>query len=82
MGPLGGERGVQRASLRVLLWGSPGDRARVGLGATARGTALLARALSLRELAVIAHREGNLLEAGFERIAWRDAAVVELRDIA
>lgn len=78
-------RGVQRALLRVLLWGiTAAIVLALGLGATARGTALLARAVSLVEpRLVIAHREGNLLEAGFERIAWRDAALaVELRDIA
>ena len=78
-------RGISLALLRVLLWGLTAALVlALGLGATARGTALLARTLSLVEpRLVIEHRDGNLLEAGFERIAWHDAGLaVELRDIA
>ena len=78
-------RGLSLALLRVLLWGLTAALVlALGLGATARGTALLARTLSLVEpRLVLAHRDGNLLEAGFERIAWHDAGLaVELRDIA
>ncbi|MBK8992713.1 MAG: hypothetical protein IPM40_14030 [Gammaproteobacteria bacterium] len=78
-------RGISLALLRVLLWGLTAALVlALGLGATARGTALLARTLSLVEpRLVIEHREGNLLEAGFERITWRDAGLaVELSDVA
>jgi translocation and assembly module TamB len=78
-------RGIPLVLLRVLLWGiTAAIVLALGLGTTARGTALLARTLSLVEpRLVLAHRDGNLLEAGFERIAWHDAGLaVQLRDIA
>ncbi len=78
-------RGVSLVLLRVLLWGMTAAVLLVlGLGATARGTAWLARGLSALEPRLeLAHRDGNLLEARFARIAWRDAGlVVELREVA
>jgi len=78
-------RKLSLALLRALLRGaSAAILLLLALALAPRGTALLARAIERLEPRLeIRWREGNLLEARFERIAWRDGALaVTLHDVA